>query len=438
MGKLLVPYKSPPLTIPFNVAALLFLAGTAHMPRADVGTEPSLPSYSESSSSNITGREFFAGVIRGIGQVFLANEIVSGVLVLIGIAICSRISALAAVVGSAIGAATALATGAGSEAIEQGIYGFNASLTFTAMFMFYTPSFGAGIMGVLATIMTVFGQQALATFLQPYGLPFMTLPFCVIALPFVILQGTTTLVVPVPLASMTTPEDHLTRVRTLYNGFGFLSQAIESKSKLATSFSRKMSQKISDLSTALESGTSDDPEIGGAESQGKDEEVNETASQIFREITRNKKNRLNMPDFVEALRVSGLVDREGIHFATLVFLQLDTNGSKSIDLPGFTCLCTVSCALRSIRHHIARFLSFVDCDGTGFVSVEDIDGALLYLGEDRLSASDREGILRLTGAKSDDAEMEVIEFVNLLTVSEIRALVKEHRTNTPEGTTCRI
>jgi hypothetical protein len=110
--------------------------------------------------------------------------------------------------------------------VKVGMYGFNASLSVTAMFIFYVPSIGAATLAVLAGTMTVFGQHALASLLEPFGLPFLTLPFCVIALPFIILQGTTSMVISVPLESMTVPEDHVEKVNTLIDGFSFLMEAI--------------------------------------------------------------------------------------------------------------------------------------------------------------------------------------------------------------------
>jgi hypothetical protein len=92
--------------------------------------------------------------------------------------------------------------------------------------LFYAPVRGALIMGFLAAIMTVIIQQALATLLEHSGLLLMTLPFCATALPFIILQGATTLVIAVPLATMTCLEGHLKRVKTLTDGFKLLKEVI--------------------------------------------------------------------------------------------------------------------------------------------------------------------------------------------------------------------
>ena len=163
-----------------------------------------------------------------MGQVFLANDIGAGILVLVGIMICSRISALAAFIGSAVGAGVAALVGCDRVAIENGMYGFNSSLTLCAMLMFYVPSCGSISIGIVASIMTVFIQLALASSMAPTGLPFMTFPFCLAALAFIVIQGTTQTVISVPLSSMTTPEDHLMRVRKLSLGFELLYGAIRS------------------------------------------------------------------------------------------------------------------------------------------------------------------------------------------------------------------
>ena len=266
LGKILAPYKTPPFTLPFNIATISFLLAMGNMNNVDMMPvrTPELPSYEVQELSGITARMFFAGAIRGVGQVFLANNIVAGCLVLAGIVVCSRISALAAFLGSVIGTGTAVLMGSPSSAIENGMYGFNSSLTLTAMLMFYAPSLGStiigacgdfgaelskwalshkfhSIIGIVAAVITVFIQMALATSLEPSGLPFMTLPFCLAALSFVVIQGTLNTVISVPLSSMTTPEDHLKRIRKLSAGFDLLHGAISSASYSGRASSRRKS-----------------------------------------------------------------------------------------------------------------------------------------------------------------------------------------------------
>jgi urea transporter len=68
MGKVLVPYKCPPLTLPFNVATLSFILAAAQMSHVDFGPvrSPSLPEYdSDAEDVRVTAQKFFLGLIRG-------------------------------------------------------------------------------------------------------------------------------------------------------------------------------------------------------------------------------------------------------------------------------------------------------------------------------------------------------------------------------------
>lgn len=99
------------------------------------------------------------------------------------------------------------------------------------------------MLGIVAAVITVFIQMALGTSLEPSGLPFMTLPFCLAALSFVVIQGTLDTVISVPLSSMTTPEDHMERIRKLSAGFDLLHGAISSAS-YSGSTSRGLRQRL--------------------------------------------------------------------------------------------------------------------------------------------------------------------------------------------------
>jgi urea transporter len=396
LGKLLVPYKSPPLTLPFNVACFMCLLASANMGRVtyDPVVIPVLPEYASATDfTAITAKEFFAGAIRGIGQVYLADSIVSGCLILAGIAICSRIGAAAALFGSALGAATALATGVDPSVVTLGMYGFNSSLSVTAMFFFYAPTSGAAVLAVFTGSMTVLGQQALATTLQPYGLPVLTLPFCIIALPFVILQGTSSIVISVPLASMTVPEDHLRRIHTLEDGFALLMEAINPEhfpTRVSRIHSQKTNLSIRRLSTALDAlhqkeadgseeaaaSTSKSREfvktsfsvrniINGEDSN--DVSLRDAALSIFESLDKNHKGHLCLDEITNALHAAGLRDKEGLHFAGLVLNLVDLDNSFTIGRTEFVIFALVARAIRGIRRKVSKFFDFVDSDGNALM-----------------------------------------------------------------------
>jgi urea transporter len=444
MGKLLVPYKSPPLTFPFNIATLVFLLATADMGRVsfDPVRDPALPDYGSAITGHISGVDFFKGVVRGIGQVYLADNLWSGLLIWAGIAVSSRIGAVAAIIGSMAGAATALATGVSGEAVASGLFGYNASLTFTAMLMFYAPNRGALIMGFIAAIMTVIVQQALATLLEPFGLPLLTLPFCATALPFIILQGTTTLVIAVPLATMTFPEDHLKKVKTLTAGFKLLKEAIRPVNdqsshtlgvadrnhlsvlseaiaapqvmKKATSSAAAGIKRCTSRICQHKRGVLDDPWII------------ESAPRLF---TAFDMDDISLAAFTAALDQAGLCDKESVSFASIVFNLMDLDRLNSMKSREFVAFCLVSRALGAVRHKIAKFFDFVDIDGNSLIHFDEIDASLEYLGEPGLTKADREILVSVLGTKdgidamNENDEIDAVELINFVTVATTKNLV---------------
>jgi urea transporter len=438
MGKLLVPYKSPPLTFPFNIATLMFILATPEMGRVnfDPVRNPALPDYGSGITGDITGVDFFKGAVRGVGQVYLADNLWSGLLILAGIAACSRIGAAAALIGSITGAATALATGVSGAAVASGLFGYNASLTFTAMLMFYAPNWGALITGFLATVMTVSAQQTFATLLEPLGLPFMTLPFCATALPFIILQGTTTLVIAVPLATMTVPEDHRKKVKTLQDGFKLLKKAIRPvDDKSSNTLGVASTRDLSILSEAIaapqvtKNATSSAAGIKRCTSlfcqrrsrKGlEDPWIVESATRVFAAFDMDH---MSLAVFTAALDQAGLRDHESMSFASLVFTLMDLDQSNSMESREFVAFCLVSRALGAVRHKIAKFFDFVDIDGDSMIHFDEIDASLEYLGEPGLTEEERETLVCVMGTAAENDEVDARELINFVTVATTKTFV---------------
>lgn len=84
---------------------------------------------------DVAGRAVF----RGVGQVFFQENAWSGLAMVVGLALGSPRMAVGAVIGSAIGLATALALKFDREETAAGIYGFNAALVgISTLFFFQT------------------------------------------------------------------------------------------------------------------------------------------------------------------------------------------------------------------------------------------------------------------------------------------------------------
>jgi urea transporter len=96
--------------------------------------------------------------LRGVGQVFFQENAITGACFVLGILLSSPAMAIGAVVGSAIGTATAWVLKYDKSELSAGIYGFNSTLVGIAMLFFFRPgvvSIGLLLVGcVVAAIVT--------------------------------------------------------------------------------------------------------------------------------------------------------------------------------------------------------------------------------------------------------------------------------------------
>lgn len=130
--------------------------------------------------------ELLDGLIDGIGQMYFQEYIWSGVLILVGIFWASRRLGLYAVVGTIVAWLTAYGLGAKVTMLNLGLYGFNGVLTILAVSGVYNIRRRLGLlMGMISTILTVPLTAGIATFLSPYGLTTLTLPFVLVTWLFI-------------------------------------------------------------------------------------------------------------------------------------------------------------------------------------------------------------------------------------------------------------
>ncbi len=219
----------PPFTLAFNFATLMFLVGALTFTHGRFGlahdrfggvvapSEPEIggvdPAFFAVSGDS-QAADILTAILNGIGQLFFAEDVVAGILIVVGILFCSRIAGVMALVGSAIGMLTGLAVGASGAAIYHGLWSFNSFAAALAIggvfFVFSSRSF---VLGVGCAILAALIFGALTSFFEPWGLPALTLPFCFATIIFVLLRYATPSVEAVEVEDITTPEEHLARAR---------------------------------------------------------------------------------------------------------------------------------------------------------------------------------------------------------------------------------
>jgi urea transporter len=203
-------FKTPPLTLPFHVVAVVFVLSSYSFSQFQAASfiQPYLAADAGPRPAVGTGNFLLQAALTSVGQIVFAGSPVSGGLILIGMACCSRIAAIAAFCGALVGCGLAFALGANAASVALGLHGYNSSLSAIAALTFFMPSREAIAMAVVACSLAVLNDGAWKAVAAPIGAPSGGWPFWNIAVLF-LLQHKIPGFVPIPLAEVSTPEDHM-------------------------------------------------------------------------------------------------------------------------------------------------------------------------------------------------------------------------------------
>ena len=124
--------------------------------------------------------QFIQVVLRGIGQVMFQNNSYSGILFLIGIFYNSWLLGLVALLGTIISTATALLLKYPNKDIQDGLYGFNGTLTGIAVFCFFEPTISSILALVLGALSSTLVMHYLKRIVPPFTAPFVLVTWIMI------------------------------------------------------------------------------------------------------------------------------------------------------------------------------------------------------------------------------------------------------------------
>jgi len=213
-GALLGPHKVPGLTMPFVLATWFFLGALLQFSTIDVlsALKPTSPSDFTGPRPEYTWETWFHGITEGIAEIFFQDNWVSGVIILIGIAVNTRIGACMALMGSTLAVATAIVYGAHDAAIRDGLFGYNAALTAMALGgLFYVLNLPGFLYTVIGVLVTARAWASLGIFLEPSGMPVLTSAFVLVTWLMLLAKNSFSALIPVAPSDATTPEENLKR-----------------------------------------------------------------------------------------------------------------------------------------------------------------------------------------------------------------------------------
>lgn len=174
-------FKINSLTFPFVFLTWVFLLSARVLtatPLADMDS-PALIVHI-GGQIDWTFYAFVTYWLKGISQVFLINNAITGVIFLIGLAVCSLWAAIYAAASSALALFVAVIFAADPADVTAGLFGFSPVLTGIAIgTTFYKVNWKSALWTAAAVIATVFIQAGMDTLLIPWGMPTLTGPFCI-------------------------------------------------------------------------------------------------------------------------------------------------------------------------------------------------------------------------------------------------------------------
>lgn len=119
-------------------------------------------------------------ILRGVGQVMLQNNALTGLLFLVGISYNSWVMALGAIAGTIISTFSAKVLNYSKEDIENGLYGFNGTLVGISILFFFNFNLITGIFIVLGSILSTFIMHEMKKKIPAYTAPFVISTWVVI------------------------------------------------------------------------------------------------------------------------------------------------------------------------------------------------------------------------------------------------------------------
>lgn len=125
-------------------------------------------------------KNFARTILRGVGQVMLQNNALTGLLFLAGIFYNSWLLGIGAILGNLASTATAYLFKYKKDDIEKGLYGFNGTLTGIAIFVFFGINFATILAVILGSIISTVIMYKITKRIQALTAPFVISTWLVI------------------------------------------------------------------------------------------------------------------------------------------------------------------------------------------------------------------------------------------------------------------
>lgn len=350
-------FHSPALTLPFNIVTLLCLALVSGIPQPwfvlrTATTDPVL---------DLDGLHLLSALPIGFGQVFLADRLIAGVLILLAVALCTPLGALVGLMGCSIGILAGLLLGVTPNSLYAGLWSYNGALAAMAVGgVFYAPTGRSISIGLACAFLSAIAGKALGLLFARLGLPVLTVPFCIVTIGcFMLLRRSLPSLVPVALHAVTSPEEHQQRYR--------VAKAV------ITNFRHQLSNALLHQRHfyLFEQAS---PAIKG------------DLRYLFNRIDSDQSETLLTQELSAHLHQAGQVSSEDE--LAYLFACMDRDGNGSISFEEFGELMLRHRRLMANYTEFVTYFLPIDADGDDAISWNEMNAAMASVGESRLSQSE--------------------------------------------------
>ena len=123
-----------------------------------------------------------AAFFNGISQIFLIENVISGILIIAAFFIASRWAGVFVLIANTLSLVFVYVLGSDIMALNHGLFGYNLILAILALAVTFRQLtfWNRYIMFFLIIILTPMLYGAIATFFEPFGIPILTLPFIIV------------------------------------------------------------------------------------------------------------------------------------------------------------------------------------------------------------------------------------------------------------------
>ncbi|MED4402904.1 urea transporter [Metabacillus fastidiosus] len=170
----------PVLTFPYIILTWFMLLAAYRLDTFTLSPEL-VPQYLSHRKLKFVGEtHLLEGILNGIGQIFFLEQNVSCFLILVAVCFAGWKFCIYVLLGNIIALLTALFLGAEHTLITMGLYGYNAILTILAVSVVFQSNqnrFSIILTGIFGAFLAVIMTASVSTWLLPYGLPSLTMPF---------------------------------------------------------------------------------------------------------------------------------------------------------------------------------------------------------------------------------------------------------------------